>query len=80
MTNTSFTALAFRDGQRFVYFQEATGALRRATFDRTDEVWGVSTDTRLDANARNNTPLAGVVYPGSVCDIVYDIIIVLMHL
>ncbi|KAL9028879.1 MAG: hypothetical protein Q9180_007102, partial [Flavoplaca navasiana] len=65
MTNTSFTALAFRDGQRFVYFQEATGALRRATFDPTDEVWGVSTDTRLDANARNNTPLAGVVYPGS---------------
>ncbi|KAL8843770.1 MAG: hypothetical protein Q9176_001732 [Flavoplaca citrina] len=65
MTNTSFTALAFRDGQRFVYFQEATRALRRATFDPTDEVWGVSTDTRLDANARNNTPLAGVVYPGS---------------
>ena len=67
MTNTSFTALAFPDGQRFIYFQETTGALRRATFDPTNEVWGVSTDTRLDADARNNTPLAGVVYPSRLC-------------
>ncbi|KAL9636704.1 MAG: hypothetical protein Q9204_002151 [Flavoplaca sp. TL-2023a] len=65
MTNTSLTALAFRDGQRFVYFQEATGALRRTTFDPTKDVWDVSTDTRLDTTARNNTPLASVVYPGS---------------
>ncbi|KAL8982324.1 MAG: hypothetical protein Q9205_003124 [Flavoplaca limonia] len=53
MTNTSFTALAFRDGQRFVYFQEATGALRRATFDPTDEVWDhtlfyVNQDNNID--------------------------------
>ncbi|KAL8647479.1 MAG: hypothetical protein Q9226_006411 [Calogaya cf. arnoldii] len=64
INNTSFTALAFRNGQRFLYFQEATGAFRRATFNPTTEVWAVSTDTRLPSGAKNNTPLAGVVYPG----------------
>lgn len=78
MNNTSFTALAFQDGERFVYFQEATRAFRRATFDPTSKVWGVSTDTRLDSNAKDNTPLAGVVYPGSVCATVHSTTIALM--
>lgn len=78
VNNTSLTAMALRNGQRFVYFQEATGAFRRATFAATTKAWEGSTDSRLASNAKNNTPLAGIVYPDAVCTVLPSTAISLM--
>lgn len=57
MFNTSFAAVTRPGGNREVYFQERTGALRRALYSSQVNMWHTSTDQRLPANARNNTPL-----------------------
>ncbi|KAL8917025.1 MAG: hypothetical protein Q9208_008200 [Pyrenodesmia sp. 3 TL-2023] len=71
VNNTSLSAMALRNGQRFVYFQEATGAFRRATFAATTKAWEGSTDSRLASSAKNNTPLAAIVYPDADITLFY---------
>ena len=53
-------AITLPNGNREVYFQENTGALRRAVYSSQANLWHTSTDESFPVNARNNTPLAAV--------------------
>ncbi len=61
MDNTSITVVTLPNSNRQVYFQEMTGALRRAVYSSQDRVWQASADVRLNPGIKKNTPLAGVV-------------------
>lgn len=58
MSNTSLAAVTLPNGQRHVYFQETSGAIRRAISSSQVNIWQTSVDTQFRARARNNTPLA----------------------
>lgn len=61
MDNTSIAAITLPNGNRHVYFQENTGALRRAIFSSQAGVWRVSDDVaQIASRPENNTPLAVV--------------------
>lgn len=64
MSNTSLSAVTY-NGSRHVYFQEATGVLRRAVYFPQNNSWLAPADARLPFPARNHTPLAGVVGIGA---------------
>lgn len=66
MDNTSITVVTLPNSNRQVYFQERTGALRRAVYSSQARVWQASADVRLNPGIKTNTPLAGVVGLGDV--------------
>ncbi|KAL8895324.1 MAG: hypothetical protein Q9207_008217, partial [Kuettlingeria erythrocarpa] len=61
MDNTSITVVTLPNSNRQIYFQERTGALRRAVYSSQARVWQASADVRFNPGTKNNTPLAGVV-------------------
>lgn len=61
MDNTPLSAIILPNDNRQLYFRDQTGAIRRAEYFPQAQIWRTS-DTRLPANARNNTPIA--VIPG----------------
>ncbi|KAL8655051.1 MAG: hypothetical protein Q9226_003192 [Calogaya cf. arnoldii] len=59
MANTSLNAFVLRNGDRQVYFQENTGAIRRANYSSQVGLWKSSSVQSLGISAaKNNTPLA----------------------
>ncbi|KAL8852602.1 MAG: hypothetical protein Q9221_002482 [Calogaya cf. arnoldii] len=59
MANTSLNAFVLRNGDRQVYFQENTGAVRRANYSSQVGLWKSSSVQSLGISAaKNNTPLA----------------------
>ncbi|KAL8871332.1 MAG: hypothetical protein Q9174_002813 [Haloplaca sp. 1 TL-2023] len=46
------------NGDREVFFQEASGALQRALYSSRSDSWRTSVDSVLVSGAKNNTPLA----------------------
>ncbi|KAL8922842.1 MAG: hypothetical protein Q9208_004967 [Pyrenodesmia sp. 3 TL-2023] len=71
---TALAAVTTPKGNRHVYFQQRTGAIRRAIFAAESKVWEASTNEKLIINAKNNTPLAAVAYPAS--DYPLDVVVV----
>ena len=57
MDNTPISAVTLPNDNRQLYFHDQTGALRRAEYFSLAQTWQTS-DARLPANARNNTPIA----------------------
>ncbi|KAL8721909.1 MAG: hypothetical protein Q9225_001505 [Loekoesia sp. 1 TL-2023] len=62
MDNGSLAAVTLDNGNRHVYFQENTGAFRRAIYSPQARAWQASTDDRLVSDAKNMTPLAVIDY------------------
>lgn len=61
MDNTSIAATTLSNGNRHVYFQENTGALRRAIFSSQAGVWQPFADVaQIASRPENKTPLAVV--------------------
>ncbi|KAL8672108.1 MAG: hypothetical protein Q9168_003414 [Polycauliona sp. 1 TL-2023] len=58
MSNTSLDGIVLRNRDHQVYFQENTGALRRAKYSLEIELWQSSGVLGLQTPAKNNTPLA----------------------
>ncbi|KAL8899410.1 MAG: hypothetical protein Q9207_006216 [Kuettlingeria erythrocarpa] len=63
--NTALAAVTLPKGNRHVYFQDRTGAIRRAIFAAESKLWQASAEEKLIVNAKNNTPLAAVADPPS---------------
>ncbi|KAI4166889.1 MAG: hypothetical protein LQ343_007654 [Gyalolechia ehrenbergii] len=60
MDNTSIAAVTLPNENRHVYFQESTGAFRRAIYSSQAKIWQASADAQVVPDAKNNTPLAGI--------------------
>ena len=58
LTNTSIAATTLSNGLRHVYFQEKSGAIRRAIYFPQASLWQASADSSLVTGAKANTPLA----------------------
>ncbi|KAL8991997.1 MAG: hypothetical protein Q9169_007461 [Polycauliona sp. 2 TL-2023] len=58
--NGSIAAFTLYTGDSHVYFQENSGAIRRALYSHDADKWGAPVDSRLVANAKMSTPLAAV--------------------
>lgn len=60
MDNTSIVALTLPNNNRHVYFQEKTGAFRRAIYSSQAKLWRTVLDPQLPPDSNDETPLAGV--------------------
>ncbi|KAL8786833.1 MAG: hypothetical protein Q9213_002570 [Squamulea squamosa] len=60
LDNTSLAAVTFPNDNRHVYFQEKTGAFRRATYSSQAKLWQAASDPHLPPDVKNSTPLAAV--------------------
>ena len=70
MVNTSLAAATLSNGNRHVFFQEKSGAIRQAIYSRQAVLWQASTNAPLVVDAKNDTPLAAVVHSDLVSDAV----------
>ena len=66
MNGTSLAAFSDDDGSRSLFFQDVTGAIRRANYSLEAGSWQAPANWQLQLNvvARNNTPLEIVDFPG----------------
>ncbi|KAL8872963.1 MAG: hypothetical protein Q9174_001497 [Haloplaca sp. 1 TL-2023] len=58
MDDTPISVIKLPDNNRHLYFREKTGAIRRAVYSPSTQVWQTSIDARLLVNARAGTPIA----------------------
>ncbi|KAL8773389.1 MAG: hypothetical protein Q9209_001783 [Squamulea sp. 1 TL-2023] len=60
MMNTPIAATTLSNGNRHLYFQDMTGAFRRAIYSSQAKLWQSAIDAQLPSDSMNNTSLAGV--------------------
>ena len=58
LDDTSIGAVALPNGNRWLFFQDITGAIRHATFSAKAGVWQSSIKLEIISDAKNHTPLA----------------------
>ena len=62
MDNTSIAAATLPNGDRNVFFQENSGAVRRTLYSIEENVWQAPVSMRIASDAKNNTPLAAMTF------------------
>ena len=67
LSDTSIAAVTLPNGDRQVFFQERSGIIRQAVYSTGAKVWaaGNTTSFQVADDARNNTPLAAILYSES---------------
>lgn len=60
MENTSLAAITLPNGNRHVYFQETSGAFRRALYSFQANEWQADPNATPAGDAKNNTPLVAI--------------------
>ncbi|KAL8830376.1 MAG: hypothetical protein Q9170_005757 [Blastenia crenularia] len=61
LDNASFATVTLPNNNRHMYFQEKTGALRRAIYPSQAKIWQTTSDPYLPLGAENNKPLAAII-------------------
>lgn len=66
LNDTSVASLALSNGDRRLFFQEASGLIRQAFYSASTGGWRADTSYIVASDAKNHTPLAAINAPGYI--------------